>query len=300
MRKLQRRRSARPHSLLRRAAGHGQDVARRGDRQGDRARVLSHLRRRRARRGRDSRASPHVRRRDAGPHRFRRCVASAVKDPVLMIDEIDKMSRRWPVGRSDGGDARGARPVAERRRSSITISTCRSICRQCLFICTANNLFDIPAPLRDRMEIIQIAGYTVEEKVEIAWRYHAAAAARGARHHRQGHPVHRRGRSAFISSRYSREAGCATSSATSRRSCASAPRAEGRGRGRRVDHRQREGRGGPRHSALRASRKPRRMPEIGVVTGLAWTVDRRRPHADRGAAHAGQRAASRSPASSAT
>ena len=40
-----------------------------------------------------------------------------------------------------------------------------------LFICTANVLDTIPEPLRDRMEIIDIAGYVAEEKLAIAQKY---------------------------------------------------------------------------------------------------------------------------------
>src|SRR3712207_9500460 len=40
-----------------------------------------------------------------------------------------------------------------------------------LFICTANQAAPIPRPLRDRMEIVEIGGYTEDEKVEIARRY---------------------------------------------------------------------------------------------------------------------------------
>lgn len=40
-----------------------------------------------------------------------------------------------------------------------------------LFVCTANYLGNIPAPLRDRMEIIEVNGYTKHEKIEIATRH---------------------------------------------------------------------------------------------------------------------------------
>ena len=150
-----------------------------------------------------------------------------------------------------------------------------------LFICTANNLFDIPAPLRDRLEVIQIAGYTIEEKVEIAWRYLLPKLLRGARHHRQGHPVH--GRDAgLISSGYSREAGLRSFE----RNIAAIMRKRAR---KKADGEEgawivdlakvEEVLGSPRYAKEEAETEP----EIGTVTGMAWTSYGRRPDGDRGA-----------------
>ena len=93
-----------------------------------------------------------------------------VRDAVLMIDEIDKMTH----GGMSGDPTAAMLEVLDPSQNHTFVDHYLNIpfdLSAALFICTANNLFDIPAPLRDRMEIIRIAGYTIEEKVEIAWRY---------------------------------------------------------------------------------------------------------------------------------
>ncbi len=140
---------------------------------------------------------------------------------------------------------------------------------QCLFICTANNLFDIPAPLRDRLEIIKIAGYTIEEKVEIAWRYLLPRLLE--EHGITDKDLQFTDESlSFISNRYSREAGLRNferNLAAIMRKRARA-KAEGEEGAWVVDVEKVEDvLGIPRYAAEEAEK----IPEVGVVTGLAWT-----------------------------
>lgn len=192
----------------------------------------------------------------------------AVKDPVLMIDEIDKMSGGGPSGDPTAAMLEVLDPSQNNSFVDHYLNLPFDL-SQCLFICTANNLFDIPAPLRDRMEIIKIAGYTVEEKVEIAWRYLLPRLLE--EHGISDKDLQFTDESlSFISNRYSREAGLRNferNVAAIMRKRARA-KAEGEEGAWVVDVEKVEDvLGIPRYAAEEAEK----VPEVGVVTGLAWT-----------------------------
>src|SRR5215207_10159865 len=193
---------------------------------------------------------------------------AGTRNPVFMIDELDKM------GADFRGDPSSAMlEVLDPAQNSTFRDHYLDLpfdLSEVMFIATANILDTIPPALQDRMEVINLAGYTVEEKLHIAKRYlvprQLAANGLRAAQIEFADPA-----LMAIIDEYTREAGVRNLERTIGTICRKVARqvAEGKAKGK------------MRISAKRArellgkrrffSEQRRRTKDPGVATGLAWT-----------------------------
>ncbi|KAL4138890.1 hypothetical protein PRIC2_002423 [Phytophthora ramorum] len=102
------------------------------------------------------------------------CILNALRhaetnNPVLLLDEVDKLGKDFR-----GDPASALLEVLDPHQNNTFTDHYLNVpfdLSRTLFLATANSLDTIPGPLLDRMEVIELSGYSVEQKVEIARRY---------------------------------------------------------------------------------------------------------------------------------
>src|SRR5213075_1317247 len=193
---------------------------------------------------------------------------AGTQNAVFLLDEVDKM---WMDFRGDPSAALLELPDPEQNNASLDhYLDVEYDLSHVMFICTANVLHTIPQALRDRMEVLQLAGYTEQEKTEIAKRFLAPKAIDGTGLDAKN-VVFTDEAIQVIIQRYTREAGVRNLERELNSICRKVARkvvVEGKAFQEHITpEKVTEYLGVPRFRPSMAEEKE----EIGVATGLAWT-----------------------------